>query len=308
MNLLSAFGGSVCVIAVQVLLIHLPAIASATETAKANEAPPLKTFQIYHSYTKNNEFKPRGTIQLIKEEDGSVTASVHNGDEEGSGSGSFLNDATFEGIDALVSSGGYYKLKIVDEESGASSMTSVSGCDVRRAYFREEIQLNLGNEGSIISVSYKPLASPLTPDCHELEPLAEASKKRDIPLKSIATFAIAKPAMVIPAVLPQTNPPRGYDWIQRKKSADGNNSGSTGEGTSAGTGTGTGGAGGGGGFIPGAEPGPENQSFLRKYWYIVVPITIMTFLGPEEPAKGGAVKGAAAAPNGGNKQRRGKRG
>ena len=136
MNLLSAFGGSVCVIAVQVLLIHLPAIASATETAKANEAPPLKTFQIYHSYTKNNEFKPRGTIQLIKEEDGSVTASVHNGDEEGSGSGSFLNDATFEGIDALVSSGGYYKLKIVDEESGASSMTSVSGCDVRRAYFR----------------------------------------------------------------------------------------------------------------------------------------------------------------------------
>ena len=136
--LLSAFGGSVCVIAVQVLLIHLPAIASATETAKANEAPPLKTFQIYHSYTNNNEFKPRGTIQLIKEEDGSVTASVQNEDEEGSGSGSgsFLNDATFEGIDALVSSGGYYKLKIVDEESGASSMASVSGCDVRRANFR----------------------------------------------------------------------------------------------------------------------------------------------------------------------------
>ena len=47
-----------------------------------------------------------------------------------------MDKAVFEEMDAVVSSGGFYKVKVVDEESGASSLASVPGCDVRRANFR----------------------------------------------------------------------------------------------------------------------------------------------------------------------------
>ena len=135
-----------------VTLLQLVKIASASAsasttdtqtTASASTPPetPLKTFQIYHAF-QNNEFKPRGTIQLstagggieasfAEGEDGSETGSSSS-----SSSSSSLDETAFLEMDAAVASGGFYKVKVLDVESGVSSIASVPACEVRRANFR----------------------------------------------------------------------------------------------------------------------------------------------------------------------------
>ena len=182
------------------------------------------------------------------------------------------------------------------------------------SFCREEIGITLGNTGSIISISYKPLASPLAPPCHELKPLSEASKERQFAFKTAVSHSTAKTGMSIPSVLPSTKPVPGYKWIKRlKNSSPGSDAGNT-------YGNGEAGAEDGAGFDPEGKDIPENHSFLRKYWYVVLPVTIMTLMGPEEPDAGGAGAGAkaaapavaagasAAAASGAGKKRRGKRG
>ena len=96
--------------------------------------------------------------------------------------------------------------------------------------------------------------------------------------------------MTIPSILPHVGPPAGLKWIHQPKM--GNKSSQTSKDKDGPSGPGFGAEG---------ESKPEEQSFLRRYWYIILPMTIMTFFGPEEPRKeeaarsGGAVPGVAAA-------------
>jgi hypothetical protein len=98
-----------------------------------------------------------------------------------------------------------------------------------------------------------------------------------------------------------------------------NNSGSSRNGND---GAGPGAGPGGGPDQKGQEEEGTAQSFLRKYWYVILPLVIANFMGtpaaPEQPAQAaGGEEGAtgqpaaasvAAAPSGlQSKQRRGKR-
>ena len=176
---------------------------------------------------------------------------------------------------------------------------------------REEIALTLGNTGSIVSLSFKPLVSPLAAPCHEQNPLVETKNEKGYKFRTSVSFSTAKPALTIPAVLPSTNPPPGYDWIKRTKKTTTNerDSGDNSQGPDA---QGT-------GFDPEAEAAQQataNQSFLRKYWYIILPVVLMSLTSGEEPSQqggaasaGAAAAGAAAASaSSGSRQRRGKRG
>ena len=167
----------------------------------------------------------------------------------------------------------------------------------------------MGTTGSIISLSYKPLVSPLAAQCHELNSFMETKQDKEYKFRTTVNYSTAIPGMAIPSVLPNSNPPMGYDWIKRGKKTVGGSTANVGEGESSSS-------------EPGFDPGQdkaEQPSFLRRYWYIILPITLMTFMGTEEPAKEGAqgsgagVAGASAAAGAAvagtsNRQRRGKRG
>jgi hypothetical protein len=182
--------------------------------------------------------------------------------------------------------------------------------------------------------------SPLAPQCHELQPfvLAETETQQQYDFKTKVSLSGATPGIVIPAVLPNSRPPVGYDWIKRSQQPKNNmpttaggggdgvvvDSPKMGESGEAGSEDAF--------FDPLQGEKPQQQSFLRRYWYIILPIVIMTFMAPEEPAPnqsrngsaGGSGSAAAAVGNvatgvGGNvgsksaattgmKQRRGKRG
>ena len=183
----------------------------------------------------------------------------------------------------------------------------------------EEISLTLGHTGSLLSISYKPLVSPLAPACDALRPLAGNGDSESPELKFITSvsYGTSTPGMAVSLVLPQTRPPPGLKFYPRKD----------------GGGTAGGGKVGSGPKLPGMEGDKaENKSFLVKYWYIILPIALMALTGSKEepppPQRGDAGGGhdtvqaseeiapasmggrgtAPAAGGGGQKVRRGKRG
>lgn len=248
------------------------------------DANVLKTFKVYHSLSPNAEFTPRGTIQFATAADGSGSLESSMQHEESCLAGEDISND----MAALIASNGFYRVKIVDEQSGTSALASVPACEVRRSNFREEIGLSIGNTGSLISVSYKPVVSPLAASCHELPPMHMQDSAKELEFKSLITYSVASQGMPIPLVMPQQRPPPGYGWIKRivNKSLNGA------------PGTENDGASDAPGFNPeklGQDP-QQSYSFLRKYWYIILPVSIMMLAGgEEEPApQAGRSQGSGA--------------
>jgi len=280
--------------------------ASAAQEVSAGSTSVLKTFQIYHAL-KPGAFTPRGTIELSAGEGGAIVSTFIMDESKP------LNDGILEGLDAIVSNNGFYRIKLEDKESGSAVVASVPACDVRRANFREQIGLTLGNTGSIISLSYKPLVSPLAPQCHELKSFMDSKEDKEYKFTTTVNYSTATPGMTIPTVLPNSNAPMGYNWIKRGRKIAESSTENINADESPNPDT---------GFDPEGEAKPEQHSFLRRYWYIILPVTIMTFIGPEAAqddqqgaaagAEGagrvaGATAAAGAAKASTGRQRRGKR-
>mmetsp|Transcript_4184 Transcript_4184/g.4746 ORF Transcript_4184/g.4746 Transcript_4184/m.4746 type:complete len:325 (-) Transcript_4184:169-1143(-) len=288
-----------------------------------------KSFKIYHSLGETKPFVSRGTIRL------STTSSSDSSKKESTST--TANTSTSSGIvatiehesdcltnisqdmDDLISNNGFYRIKIVDNDDESKSvLASVPGCEVRRANFREEIALSIGQTGSLLSLSYIPLVSPLAPKCDELPPLTSIENENELSFTSTISYSTSTPGMALPKILPKSRPFVGVQPIRVSKSSNTNQQGGEGESTSNDQQ-------GRKGFMDDDEKAQkaENQSFLRKYWYVILPVAIMTFTGsPEEPppkqqqsqqqATGQNAASIAptstAAPSSGAKQRRGKRG
>lgn len=292
-----------------------------------------RTYKVYHrlgaaaAAAGASGFTERGTIVL------STDASTSDGDggngaTKGASSSLSLSITATNAancidpaaVDEMIASSSMYTIQVVDESTGQAATASVPGCDVRRASFREELELTLSETGSLVSVTYTPLVSPLAPSCASLGPLAETEEA--VPeFQTSVSYETSKPAMTVPLVLPKVKPPPGLKLYPRKKPAAG-----TGGGGESADGAGAGGSGGGSAAAFEEDEKPQNQSFLMKYWYIILPLMILQFVGGPEPppqqgeggdgeggsaaatsaagAAGGAVAASAAAP----RQRRGKRG
>ena len=281
-----------------------------------------RTYTVYHRLgVAAGGFSERGSIVL------STDANTGDGDsnDTNSASASALTVTATNAagcvvpsaVDDMVASTSMYTIQVVDDATGQAAMASVPGCDVRRANFREELELTLSEKGSLVSVTLIPLVSPLAPPCASLGPLAEAEGA--VPeFQTTVSYETSKPAMTVPLVLPKVKPPPGLKLYPRKPAA-----------AAGGEGAGGAGAGSNGDGAFEEDDKPQNQSFLMKYWYIILPLMILQFVGgPKEPpqeeegggSEGGNAAGSAAATSvtaGGAaavnagaapRQRRGKRG
>ena len=178
--------------------------------------------------------------------------------------------------------------------------------------------ITLGPKASAISLTYMPLVSPLAPKSCE-DPIWD-NKIANLPdqgWESRISWDTATPGMVLKTVMPQYRPPPGLKWLPRL----GTNGklyqaqGPPGEKDGKG-------GGGQGGQAPEMDNTP--MGFIRRYWYILLPLFLANFLGndppPEQQGQGqaqgqaqqqGGGTAPTASPAGGGappKQRRGKRG
>jgi len=285
-----------------------------------------RTYTVYHRLgVAAGGFSERGSIVL------STDANTGDGDSNDTNSASASASASAltvtatnaagcvvpSAVDDMVASNSMYTVQVVDDATGQAAMASVPGCDVRRANFREELELTLSEKGSLVSVTLIPLVSPLAPPCASLGPLVETEGA--VPeFQTTVSYETSKPAMTVPLVLPKVKPPPGLKLYPRKPAA-----------AAGGEGAGGAGAGSNGDGAFEEDDKPQNQSFLMKYWYIILPLMILQFVGgPKEPpqeeegggSEGGNAAGSAAATSvtaGGAaavnagaapRQRRGKRG
>ncbi|EED93442.1 predicted protein [Thalassiosira pseudonana CCMP1335] len=282
-----------------------------------NALDARKSYNLYHVLGNESKPTPRGTITIAPSDgEGSLVATYHP-DESAQ-----LDISSF---DSMVDSGGLYTLLVLEEGDSPSNnghhvSASVPGCSLRRSNLREDISLSLSPTGKLMSVSYRPLISPLAAKtCDKLKPLAEkpeaifgrninedggeSSKGNLMLFKTTVGFEGSKPMMTIPTVLPQqTKPPPGLKWYRQNAKNNPNPllGSNTGNGPS----------------FPGEEPSGIQATFLyrivTKYWYIVLPLFIMGMFGgvDEEPPKGGQVRGEGGGATGSSveqRQRRGKR-
>lgn len=269
-----------------------------------------KTYHVYHKLGNNDEMKPRGTIQIAPDEDSVLVATFH------SDKSAQLDTTAF---DNMVESNGLYTVIALEEGDNKKPSkfntqkyisASVPGCSLRRANLREEISLSISPTGKLLSVSYRPLISPLAPKtCKQLPTLSDKpssifsreTNEENMPFKTTVSFDSHNPMMEIPTILPNSRPPPGLKWYRKNAK---NGFGSEGVGTPG---------------VPDEQPSGFKSSFLYRYWYIIVPMAIMGLFGgaDEEEAQkarvagasSGSVAAAGAAVAAGSqpKQRRGKR-
>lgn len=164
-----------------------------------------------------------------------------------------------------------------------------------RSLNSDEITVTLGPSGSVISLTYEPLVSPLAPSCAQL--IQDTSPTRES-FDSKISYATSTPGMVLPVIFPNTKPPGGLKFFPRssKDAVDPN-------------------------IVEPEAP----QGFLRRYWYIFAAFFAMQLMqsgggeaaqqdqttGAGTPQADGAAGGEAApAPSGSGAgvRRRGKRG
>jgi hypothetical protein len=295
------------VLTVAVLLDVTSTTVVAAEASTSNGPSWL----LMHSWD-GNRYTSRGTLEIVAGSEGSDKP------------GEILkikNDAKAtmspQDVTNMLNYGWYHIMLFsatvanLDEHEEPVAIATVPACHLRRANFRDEFMFVVGSDDAIVSMSYAPLISPLAPKTCDMESLAlmrsideEKGVAFDSKVSDVSTYV---PGMVLKAVLPQSKPPPGILFLpnpNRQRSANNNKAGSS----SAGAGPGT--EGGEEGGEPETPPGPFD--FIKRYWYVFVPLLIMNFVTSESPAadpmataaaeggsSGAATAGAASTGGGG---------
>ncbi|KAL7565135.1 hypothetical protein ACA910_021516 [Epithemia clementina (nom. ined.)] len=281
-----------------------------------------KKWGLYHSVggsnSNNEEWIRRGTVSLSIDPD-EVVSSPITGDEKKRGDNNLgsirlqvLNDEGCLSPVALQSlqESQWYKLKLEEEDELSNGenpplpvITTVSACQLRRANFRDELVLTFGRMGHVVSMAYIPLISPLAPKtCNELPPLAASDDNKGIEFTSRISYETAIQGMTLKAILPNYSPPPGLKMISKKKTVSSTaTKEAPGDKTSSSSGESSNPF---GADDDQDKKGSEDQfdasplGFLKRYWYIILPLMIINFMGkPEEPAEqqqGQPAVGAAA--------------
>jgi len=234
-----------------------------TTSVRKKDDTEIHFFRKYHMkhtlrIDDSNDFVSRGTVSLVEKDDGEFGIIVEQ-------ENIVIGERAIQ-FDHLVASNQLYQLKFIDDITEREILISVPACDLRRSNFREEIILMVGLSGSIISALYTPKMSILSPSCHTIPSLTTlATIERFLSFQTKVTISTGEPAMTVPLVIPPLGPPPGLNWITSSKSSENiHKSPQT--------------------FIlkEFQDNTTKNQSFLRRYWYIIIPLFLMTCIGNGE--------------------------
>lgn len=269
--------------------------------------PAVRRYELYHDF--GHGFVDRDTVITLTADGGRLTAALEHGrnrnvcnEQDETCVNTDTDDAhrpTEDDVFSLLRSGGWYKVKAVDVATGGAVMTSVSPCELAKAEYRETIHLVLSSRADLVGLDYAPQVSPLAAkrDCAELVPRGHGNVVTFTTTN--VSYSSGTPAMVVPVVLSSAMkiPPGGFKMLPRDKNSDAPGVSDLG--------------------VEGADGAQGNKSFMMKYWYIILPIFIISFMTSEDaPAEGqpataaaaATATGVAAAAGAAPKVRRGKRG
>ncbi|KAL4088276.1 hypothetical protein PRIC1_012700 [Phytophthora ramorum] len=222
-------------------------------------------FDLEHRLAVDAPFVPRGIVEIV------ATASSPKPKISFSGLPTLSGDDV-EKLETLLRQGRHYTVRAKADPADPDShyvMTSVPMCMLAAMRLREDFAFHLSDSGKLVAIEY------LTPYLDQ-ETCVEYQTRslKDVRFGPLGTVLKAQtgPSPPKSIVVKRDRAPQG---VKPVKSEDGND-----------------------------EPEEESQSFLRKYWYIILPIVVMSLFGGDSgaaPAAGAG--GAPAAPAAGGRRR-----
>lgn len=149
----------------------------------------------------------------------------------------------------------------------------------------DEFVVTLGSDAQAISLTYIPLVSPLAPaSCSNYE---SADDDKEFSFNSRLTAETTVPGMTLKTILPDFQPPPGLSFIKGAHLKEA--------------------------LVDQQKAQEQDNSFpygfMKKYWYVLLPLFLMNFISSGPPAEQGAEGAAAgsATVGAGAPKRRGKR-
>jgi len=135
--------------------------------------------------------------------------------------------------------------------------------------YSDELVLMLGSRATVMSLSYVPLASPLAPpDCAVYrQDNDDENDSRARAFDSRLRTESAIPGMTLRTVLPDYQPPPGLHILKVPSAGGGGPAAKLLGGQTA----------------ENAPADPFPLGFLKRYWYILLPLLIINFMAAEPP-------------------------
>jgi len=166
---------------------------------QTSQAASSRTYTLYHDISGNGSFTKRSTVTLATRGKEVLETSIEN-------LAAILEP---DWINSLVDKRAFYTLKLIDDsQDSAVAITSVPACSLRRAHFREALEIMVDSTGTLMSMGYMPIVSPLAPvDCFSMSPLT--SDETALEFKSRISLERPLQAIPVPLVLPSQKPPPG---------------------------------------------------------------------------------------------------
>lgn len=183
-----------------------------------------------------------------------------------------LSDDDVDKMEALLKKDRLYTVRAKSDPSDPDSpyvKTSVPMCMLAAMRLREDFAFHLSDSGKLVAIEY--LTPYLAPEaCAE----QQARSLKGVRFGPFGTVLRAQTGPTPPKniVVKRDRAPQGVKPVQSEDGSD--------------------------------EPEEQSQSFLRKYWYIILPIVVMSLFGGDggAPPQGGA-GGTAPAPAAGGRRR-----
>jgi len=166
---------------------------------QTSQAASSRTYTLYHDISGNGSFTKRSTVTLATRGKEVLETSIEN-------LAAILEP---DWINSLVDKRAFYTLKLIDDsQDSAVAITSVPACSLRRAHFREALEIMVDSTGTLMSMGYMPIVSPLAPvDCFSMSPLT--SDETTLEFKSRISLERPLQAIPVPLVFPSQKPPPG---------------------------------------------------------------------------------------------------
>mmetsp|Transcript_16170 Transcript_16170/g.18314 ORF Transcript_16170/g.18314 Transcript_16170/m.18314 type:complete len:263 (+) Transcript_16170:140-928(+) len=223
------------------------------ENKPAKSAGSVTEYPMEHSLSYDDGFTSRGKllVQVMKKK---ISIKFDSNSRE-------LSKKESSALEKLASEKRFYRVRIPSDPLNPESewlMASVPACDLALNDFKEYFRFHLDKSGEI--TSFEVTTKNPSGKCNDVK------FPKTVVLKSKAVASIPKEAHMSPkrgaikdtkSVKAENLPPELAGAVNEAKKQEKK------EGES-----------------------PENQSFIRKYWYIFLPMVLMSFFGgPAEPQK-----------------------
>jgi len=223
-----------------------------TTTAAVNAAKKTFSLVLEHAVSAGGAFTPRSKVTVVwGGADGKT--SVLEVDKSG-----LHDEASTTGFRDLIKKNDMYRIRVRANSSDASSSyvsTAIPACELQKSGFKEDLSIYLSVNHDVVGLAYSSPVIALPRPCDESKILLPTV------FHSRIKIADGEAAMVIPMQAQGPKPQiMGSVDLGPYMDENGKMHGEKG------------------------QKAAEQQSFLRRYWYLVVPLVLFLFM-KEEPKK-----------------------